>query len=541
MANVEQLVILYRGVKDWNEWRKENPEIKPDLRGVHLIVAPFSGANLSGVNLSDTDLREANFNATQLINANLSGANLWGASLRDADLREANLSGANLNRAILGRADLRYTNLKEANLSGVNLSGANLHKADLSGADLKEAYLREADLIKANLRNADLCKADLFRAYLREANLSGANLQDANLSETDLNEKDLSGVNLSGACLAKVQALGTNFEKAKLTGACLQDWNINSATKLDGVSCDYVYLKQDQQDRCPLTDNFLVGEFSKLFQEIDNTVNLIFRHGINWKAFAIAFNQVNLKILDTDDQDEIFLREYKVLGDGLIALKVTTPPGVYKANLRDELMSAYKTIASLEGELKAKLEEELKDKNESLAPLYERLLMLPSSPIILYNSTLNIQNNQKVTGDVRLMSETNKEYTFNGNVGSVENQGHIASSGNQNNIGNAVGEAQAEMKSIQHIHNYAPEQKQTLAEAAAEIQQLLAQLQTQGYNPETAQQKVASDLASKAKINPTFMEQLVLFIRDGAANGLIGEGAVTVLKLVAQSLGIPIP
>lgn len=536
---MEQLLILYRGVKDWNEWRKENPEIKPDLRGVHLIVAPFSGANLSGVNLSDTDLREANFNATQLINANLSGANLWGASLRDADLREANLSGANLNRAILGRADLRYTNLKEANLSGANLSRANLHKADLSDADLKEAYLREADLIKANLRQADLRQADLFRAYLREANLCGANLQDANLSETDLNEKDLSGVNLSGACLAKVQALGTNFEKAKLTGACLQDWNINSATKLDDVSCDYVYLKQDQQERCPPTENFLVGEFSKLFQEIDNTVNLIFRHGINWKAFAIAFNQVNTKILDTDEQGEIFLREYKFLGNGLIALKVTTPPGVDKANLRDELMSAYQKIVSLEGEPKVT--------NELLALLYERLL-LPSSQINLYKSTLIIQNNQQVTGDVKLMSETNsktnKEYTFNGNVGSVENQGHIASSGNQNNIGNAVGEAQAEMKSIQHIHNYAPEHKQTLAEAAEEIQQLLDQLQTEGYNPETAQQKVARDLATKAQSNPTVKNKLVewfQYLGDAAAKRLIGEGAVTVFKLVAQSLGIPIP
>jgi hypothetical protein len=36
-------------------------------------------------------------------------------------------------------------------------------------------------------------------------------------------------------------------------------------------------------------------------------------------------------VLDTNQEGEIFLREYKVLGDGLIALKVTTPPGAVKA------------------------------------------------------------------------------------------------------------------------------------------------------------------------------------------------------------------
>ncbi len=74
-------------------------------------------------------------------------------------------------------------------------------------------------------------------------------------------------------------------------------------------------------------------------------------------------------------------------------------------------------------------------------------------------------------------SKTENTFNIYGSSGSVGNQGYIASSGNQNNIGNAAGEAKAEMKSIQHIHNYAPEQKQTLSEAAEEIQKLLKQLE----------------------------------------------------------------
>jgi hypothetical protein len=52
-------------------------------------------------------------------------------------------------------------------------------------------------------------------------------------------------------------------------------------------------------------------------------------------------------------------------------------------------------------------------------------------------------------------------------------------------------------------YNYAPEQKQSLAEAATEIQQLLDQL-SQTYSPEEAEQKVAEKLANKAKQDPSF-------------------------------------
>ena len=36
MANSEHLAILRQGVMVWNQWRKNNPEIIPDLRGVDL-------------------------------------------------------------------------------------------------------------------------------------------------------------------------------------------------------------------------------------------------------------------------------------------------------------------------------------------------------------------------------------------------------------------------------------------------------------------------------------------------------------------------
>jgi hypothetical protein len=113
------------------------------------------------------------------------------------------------------------------------------------------------------------------------------------------------------------------------------------------------------------------------------------------------------------------------------------------------------------------------------------------------------------------------------------------------NIGSNVDTVRdnARVQSIQHNYNYAPEQKQTLAEAATEIQDLLKQLQSNGFSLDDAQKQAASDLVNRAQNNPTFksrLESWARYLGDAAANGLISEAVVTVLKSVLQSHGIPL-
>lgn len=54
MANLEHLDILIRGAEVWNKWRKEHPEIHPelsgaDLRRVNLCTANLHKADLTGL------------------------------------------------------------------------------------------------------------------------------------------------------------------------------------------------------------------------------------------------------------------------------------------------------------------------------------------------------------------------------------------------------------------------------------------------------------------------------------------------------------
>lgn len=104
------------------------------------------------------------------------------------DMREANLKGANLQQTNLYQANLAGANLYQANLAGAILSAANLEGANLYLANLEGAILSAANLEKANLSGANLHRASLYLASLHGAILNNAILDGANLRETKFSE-----------------------------------------------------------------------------------------------------------------------------------------------------------------------------------------------------------------------------------------------------------------------------------------------------------------------------------------------------------------
>lgn len=136
MSNEEHLSLIRQGVEVWNQWRKDYPGTRPDLREAELHRADLSGARLHNANLYGADLRWANLSRASLIGVNLAEADLSGAGLRWANLHGADLRWANLSEA----------DLHEANLMSANLGGADLRWADLSGADIWQSVFGDVDL-----------------------------------------------------------------------------------------------------------------------------------------------------------------------------------------------------------------------------------------------------------------------------------------------------------------------------------------------------------------------------------------------------------
>ncbi|MBC1225264.1 pentapeptide repeat-containing protein [Nostoc sp. UCD121] len=489
MVNEEHYAWLKKGVQAWNKWRDDNRGIIPDFFGVALTGANLSRANLSRANLMmtmlcDADFSNANLQGANLIEAYLQGANLQGANLQGANLQRcklvgANLSDANLYRLDLSKLDLRGldlsgANLSEANLSEANLNEANLSEADLSNADLSGANLSYADLMMANLSGANLNGANLCEVDLNDANLSGVNLSEAYLSEADLrfaevseadlskadfsganlSEANLNGVNLSGANLSSIQALGTDFTGAKFTGVCLEYWHTNSATKLNDIDCQYVYLKSDKQERRPSTSSreFAPGEFTKLFQIALETVDLIFADGIDWKAFLLSFQELQ----DEYGQEKLSVQAFEKKSGNAFVVRLEVLPETNKAEIECRIIELYEVkLNALEGiyrkELQAKDEQIIiyKEQSASIMSLAKEMAARPIQNII----------DVKVTSKSKSMSE------------SYQSKYDQRNSNNQ-----FVDTAQTGSNSTFNQYN-SSEQKKTLAETASEIQKLLKQLE----------------------------------------------------------------
>jgi uncharacterized protein YjbI with pentapeptide repeats len=105
MANPEHLARLKEFVESWNRWRREHPEIVPDLayaglQGANLRGKNLSGANLRGANLRRADLRDSDLRGVKFFDANLTPANLSRADVTGAIFWETILARVNLNRTI---------------------------------------------------------------------------------------------------------------------------------------------------------------------------------------------------------------------------------------------------------------------------------------------------------------------------------------------------------------------------------------------------------------------------------------------------------
>jgi uncharacterized protein YjbI with pentapeptide repeats len=495
---------------------------KADLREANLREADLSGANLCradlsrailskailrGADVSFADLREADLSKANLSRINLAKTNLSRADLSEARLYHAALHKANLSGANLSDANFREANLSEANLSEANLSGANLKDADLSNANLSEANLCRADLSGSDLSNfANLSGVNLSGVNLSEANLSGADLSGANLSEADLWNANLSGANLSGADLSganlsRVQALGTYFNCAVLTGVCIEDWNINTNTNLEKVECQAFYLRKNQTigkytDRRPSDENaiFSNGDFARLVRKAQDTVDLIFRNGIDWKALAISIERFKVE----SNGAELTIQAIENKGEDGFVIRVNVPADANKSELEKFLKQEYEfALNALEAQYRSQLEAKDREIIESYrhnsTNLSEIMKLMASRQINVVNTA--ISESKSVSDNISI----NQSGAINPNA--------------------SVAKDSARIQNI--LHNYPAEQQKSLAEAAAEIQQLLEQLSAT-YPTTTIAEKsaVATKAIETIEKNPAQKAKIVKALKVGGIAAL---------------------
>jgi uncharacterized protein YjbI with pentapeptide repeats len=209
MANPEHVATFAKGVTAWNAWRRSRPKVAPDLSGANLSVSELRGVNLRLADLERVQMPPANLEKADLSDANLRGANLNEARFLRGDLRRANFSKASVRNGAFCETDVRGANFTGADLSGSNFENLfHMDGALFAGANLADTSLRDANLYRTNLEEASLLRADLTDSYLHNANLARANIAGA----------DFTGARLDGANLSGALANHTVFEDNDLSG-----------------------------------------------------------------------------------------------------------------------------------------------------------------------------------------------------------------------------------------------------------------------------------------------------------------------------------
>ncbi|MFC1493332.1 pentapeptide repeat-containing protein [candidate division KSB1 bacterium] len=259
MANSEHLEILLKGKDVWNEWRKSNPDIIPDLTEADLSNRDFSSqipiknvfkkrakelqkhhfkmpAESKDGDYIDLIVESAKFNGYNLSNSRLNGTNLSGA----------NLNGANLAHALLGRANLKKATLLQANLYHINaenaiFTGAILDETNMAEAVLCNAKFEHASLMYANLQKADLSHANFASANLRDALLISTTFRHAFFMSADLRKATLWSSNLEKADLMRVDLRGTDLRTANLDFANIYAVRYNRWTLCRGIRISTAY------------------------------------------------------------------------------------------------------------------------------------------------------------------------------------------------------------------------------------------------------------------------------------------------------------
>ncbi|BAY41489.1 hypothetical protein NIES2111_58850 (plasmid) [Nostoc sp. NIES-2111] len=425
----------------------------------------------------------ASTGSTSFRSANFTNANFTKATLKNTDFRDAILNCTEwygskcLDTARPGKTYLKNIQLRKLLVTrdgqNLNFDGQNLQEINLQGANLK------------------------YASFIG-ANLSGTNLQDADLFQARLVQTQLDRTDFTGACL---------------TGAFIEDWNITSNTKFDNVKCEYVYMQLPTAEKTNyrrkpdnIQEVFEDGDFGNFIKPLVDTLDLYHNRGVDPRAIAISFKQLAEK--HPDAKLEIVAMEKR--GEDKFLLRAKTSPEADKSELSAEYFSNYNQFKGLtEREIKLLLSEK-----ENQIRRLENMVMTALERPSFYAQTYQNQ------GDT-IMSKSSKQ-VFNNNLQGAQFAGGLvnADTVNANQIGG-------------NITNYNPEQKQNLAQAAADIQQLLNQL-SQTYPTTTTSEKmtVVAKAVDEIESNPTLKARVISALKAGgteALKELIGNPLINIL------------
>ncbi|WP_271254299.1 pentapeptide repeat-containing protein [Pseudanabaena sp. Chao 1811] len=370
-------------------WRVLEGDPKFDiLLKFGVAVASFCGTSFRGANLNEADFTEASLKGSDFRNSRNQTTSFTLSIWKYAK---------NLDRSRLGKSILSNLEVRDLLITGKPNESKSYEGLDLRGANLGGVYLE---------------KINFKRAIISEANFSRANLEWANLTE--------------------VQAVGTDFTYAQLTGACIESWNYDHTTKLDNVDCRFVFELEHpningSRERRPHDPDkeFEEGDFTSFYSETKNVVQLLIRNGIRHEAFRAGWQKVAQDYPNISSES---IQEIKKKGENVqitISVSEDTDKGEFERNFDRSYKAKLKELeATHQNQL---LEAKIDTLKQSITDIKD-ILQIAKSPNI--NVSPTFQNEAKaMTEQNPITIKAGRDISGVINLGKIE--GNVTNAINQ--------------------------------------------------------------------------------------------------------------
>ena len=165
MPNPKHIEWLRKGVKPWNARieieRTINLNFQPDFSklNLHPALTGYVPAGPRGrIDLSDVDLRNANFNGAELTKIDFNHANLCDSTFHNTQLYACEFKNADFMNAHFNEVLAKYDEFHNAKFFGAVLYRSRFEQCNFANADLSFAHL-----VQSEFQESSIWRAKVFR------------------------------------------------------------------------------------------------------------------------------------------------------------------------------------------------------------------------------------------------------------------------------------------------------------------------------------------------------------------------------------------
>ncbi|MFP4411176.1 pentapeptide repeat-containing protein [Coleofasciculus sp.] len=329
------------------------------------------------------------------------------AWIREVAIAFAATGGTSFRHADLTDADFTFATLKSTDLRQANLTRTCFHQTQkLDYVRPGITYIKDAQVRQLLITQQGQAQ-NFDRKNLHGVNLQGANLADASFIGADLSQANLQDTDLSRAKLVQTQLDYTDLTGATLTGACIEDWGITPETQLNGIQCDYVFMRlADNLDPNPRrkpddwNKTFEDGEFADFIAPMVQTLDLYHNQVDDPRLIAIAFQQ--LTETHPDAELDIVSIEKRGKHRDKVLIRAETSPQANRSELHHDYFTTYNDLQALSPAALQQLLAEKDGQVKRFTDLLEAAIQRPSISAQTYYSQGDTMSESK--GNISITS-----------------------------------------------------------------------------------------------------------------------------------------